>query len=392
MLNAHIVSRFWDGGSGVAFGRQNLGMLTAALLLASLQLQTPEVVHKFSGAMPTGVAVSHRGRIFVCYPRWGDPVKATVAEIVHEHEVPYPSATMNMNGKEDPGNKLVSVQSVYVDPDDRLWLVDTGSVKFGPVLPGGAKLVCMNLNNNEVLRTIPIKSPAIHETSYLNDIRFDLRKGKRGYAFLTDSTDKGPNGIVVVDLDTGESWRRLNNHPSTKADPNFIPVVEGEKLMQRPKSKPPQKLKMGADGIAISPDGVSLYYCPLISTHLYSVSVDALVDRSLTDEQVAATVKDLGEKGASDGLETDSERNLYFTDYQNNLIKSGPPSTNYDTIVKLDKQWWPDTLFVATDGFVYFTANQLQRQPMFHEGKDLRVKPYLLMRVQAAGRPVMTGR
>lgn len=367
-------------------------MLAAALLAFTLQLQQPETVHQFFGAMPTGVAVSHRGRVFVCFPRWGDALKSTVAEIVHEHEVPYPSATMNMNEKEDPAHKLVSVQSVYVDPDDRLWIVDTGSVKFGPVLPGGAKLVCMNLNTNEVMRTIPIKSPAIHANSYLNDIRFDLRKGKQGYAFLTDSTDKGPNGIVVVDLATGESWRRLNGHPTTQADPSFVPVVEGEKLMQRLAGKLPQKLKMGADGIAIAPDGVSLYYSPLISTHLYSVDVDALVDRTMTDEQVAATVKDLGEKGASDGMETDSERNLYFTDYQNHAIKSGLPSSNYDTIVKLDPQWWPDTLFVATDGYLYFTANQLQRQGMFHEGKDLRKKPYLLMRVQAAGRPVMTGR
>jgi hypothetical protein len=40
-----------------------------------------EVVHLFDGAMPTGVTVSHTGRVFVCYPKWGDEVGFTVAEI-----------------------------------------------------------------------------------------------------------------------------------------------------------------------------------------------------------------------------------------------------------------------------------------------------------------------
>ena len=31
--------------------------------------------------MPTGVTVSHSGRIFICYPKWGDKVDFTVAEV-----------------------------------------------------------------------------------------------------------------------------------------------------------------------------------------------------------------------------------------------------------------------------------------------------------------------
>lgn len=32
--------------------------------------------------MPTGVTVSHSGRIFVNFPQWGDDVTATVAEVL----------------------------------------------------------------------------------------------------------------------------------------------------------------------------------------------------------------------------------------------------------------------------------------------------------------------
>ncbi len=34
------------------------------------------------GPMPTGVTVSHSGRIFVNFPQWGDDVTATVAEVL----------------------------------------------------------------------------------------------------------------------------------------------------------------------------------------------------------------------------------------------------------------------------------------------------------------------
>jgi hypothetical protein len=43
------------------------------------------------------------------------------------------------------------------------------------------------------------------ETTYLNDIRFDLRRGKGGVAYIADSPLKGPNGLIVVDLATAGS-------------------------------------------------------------------------------------------------------------------------------------------------------------------------------------------
>ena len=41
-----------------------------------------------------------------------------------------------------------------VDPDDRLWLLDTGSIEFGPTMPGGPKLLGVNLRTNEVFQMI----------------------------------------------------------------------------------------------------------------------------------------------------------------------------------------------------------------------------------------------
>src|SRR5215510_8055712 len=108
-----------------------------------------------------------------------------------------------------------------------------------------------------------------------------------------------------IALITGSTTgRKLSGHSSTKPDPGFIPIVEGERWAIREKGKPPIALNVSSDGIAISSDGATLYYCPLSSRHLYSVRTALLRDRSVSDDTVGRAVVDLGEKGASDGLET----------------------------------------------------------------------------------------
>src|SRR6187431_698252 len=87
-----------------------------------------ESVAHFHGAMPTGVTVSHQGRIFINFPKWGDEVPFTVSEIRDGGEmVAYPDEATNQTNSSDPAAALVSVQSVVVDPADRLWILDTGS-------------------------------------------------------------------------------------------------------------------------------------------------------------------------------------------------------------------------------------------------------------------------
>lgn len=341
-----------------------------------------EAVHRFYGAMPTGVTVSRSGRIFVNYPRWGDPVRFTVAELRNGQEVPYPNAAMQpTSGTYDP-KRLVSVQSVVVDPSDRLWILDTGSIKFGPTQPGGPKLVGVDLRTNRVVRTITFPRDVALPTSYLNDVRFDLRRDQAGMAFITDSSGSGPNAIVVVDLASGRSWRALNDHPSVRPVRGFTPTVEGQFLKNRHPNGAVKAVQIGADGIAISPNGERLYYCPLSSRRLYSVAVDALADPDMSDAEVARTVRDHGAKGASDGLESDARGRVYCTDYEKNGVKVRETDGTYRWLVRDQRLLWPDTLSVAANGYLYITANQLHRQPGYHFGRDQRVKPYMLFRAR----------
>ncbi len=345
-----------------------------------------EAVAFFDGAMPTGVTVSQKGRMFVNFPQWGDKVDYTVAEVLNGKTVPYPNAKINTCEKGNQKDCFVAVQSVVVDPKDRLWVLDTGSIGFGPTTYGGPKMVGIDLKTNKVFKTFIFPEDVALKNTYLNDVRFDLKRGTEGFAFITDS---GANAIIVVDLASGKSWRRLANHASTKPVAKMIAMVEGRPLLLNIPNMKPFPLEVGADGIAISADGSRLYYSPLTSRNLYSVSVDALVDRSMTDEKVAETVKDHGYKGgASDGLESDAEGRIYLSDYEHNAIHRMMPDGSFETIAHDPRMLWPDTLSLAYDGYLYFSANQIERQAVHWGGKDTREKPYTVFRIKVDAKPV----
>lgn len=414
--------------------------------LAAQKLETDrplgklEVVATFPGPMLTGVTVSRHNRIFVNFPRWGDEVPFTVAEVVNGKAVAYPNAQVNdwQNTPEQRANAprnathFVSVQSVVVDPADRLWVVDTGAPLLKDAVVNGPKIVCIDLATNEVVKTILLPPEVAGVHSYMNDIRFDLSVGEpatqdqrtspasavrattnhlhpaggaaidpggsepigsgttvHGFAYLTDSSDQGPNGIVVVDLGSGRSWRRLNNHFSTLPEPGYVSFAEGRPLYQTEPGKPPRPTRFGSDGIAISADGSKLFYCPVSSSKLYSVSTAALRNEKLSDDQVASTVQLVTGKAPSDGLESDSAGNVYAGDYTSNSIdRIAPSSGMIETIVHDPRLLWPDTMSLSDDGYLYVTANQLNRQPTMHNGEDQRIRPYVLFRVKVDAKPV----
>lgn len=351
-----------------------------ALIVATAALSPAQTVHRFYGPMVTGVTVSKTGRIFVNFPRWGDRVTASVVEIKGGRELPYPNAAVNRLPDKNP-NRYVCVQSVVVDPKDRLWILDPAAPGLQDTLPNGPKLVQVDLRTNRAVRTYRFPESVVGGLSYLNDVRFDLTRGKAGYAFITDSSTRGANGIVVLDLASGQSWRRLNDHPTTKADKSLNLVVEGERLLMRKKFGNPTKPTIGSDGIAIAPRRDRLYYCPLVSRKLYSVSISSLIDRNRTEDQVAATVRDEGVKGASDGMIADANGTLYVTDFERNQVKRRNGDGSYTTVIQLPKYEWPDTLAIGPGGWLYVTANQLQRQKNYRV-KDMRTRPYRLVRAK----------
>ena len=374
-----------------------------------------EVVAAFDKAMPTCFTFSQDGgRLFVAFPRWRDPVNYTVAEVVGGDLKPFPDAETNayypdQPQKNDPKTHLVNVQSILVDAKNRLWIVDTGNINLGTVTPGGPKMWAYDLATGERVKDFPLGGDAIKEKTYLNDVRFDLTKGDEGYAYLTDS---GVGAIVVVDLATGEAWRKLDGTLSTQADESITLGSEGEPLLIRPPDSDETKQPaFKADGLALGPDGSTLYYTPLTSRSMYAVDTADLRDRDADATKSVRRIADMA--SANDGIVADAQGRIYTTDFEDNAIRrytppaavnaepaaqvagsgldqtsSGIPDQSGETteelLVQDERLLWPDCVIVR-DGTVYFTSNQLARQPQFHRGTDERVPPYALFRFPSAG-------
>lgn len=161
---------------------------------------------------------------------------------------------------------------------------------------------------------------------YLNDARIDLRPNVttagQGIAYITDSSQEGRNGLIILDLGTGESWRHLNGHPSVRAEQQNVKTVWGEPVYYIPgPSLPFAYDSTGADGIALADNGDTVFWSNTGSRRLYSIPAERLRDRSFTSEVMAqAAINDHGQKGSSDGLMQDTNNYIYAGSFEDHAI------------------------------------------------------------------------
>ncbi|KAI9291857.1 MRJP-domain-containing protein [Neoconidiobolus thromboides FSU 785] len=318
---------------------------------------------------PVSVAVSSKGRKFVSYPHWEQNKGRSLVEIKGGKEYYYPNASMN-NVKYS--HAFNSIHAIYIDALDRLWVLDTGKVGNGIRPVSSHIFYVFDLKYDYLLASYTFPKNVEYPTSQLQDIRFDANLK---YGFITDATVPG---IAVLNLETGESFRRLDNHISTAGLDDFALTIEGK--IVKPGGKP---AKISSNGIEISKDKKTLYYTPLSSRTLYSVPVEALINRKLSEDDLGKLVKvEILDKGsASAGLISDKDGNIYITNIeQNSITKFNPNTKELSLVVRHPNLLWPDTLSVYNNT-LFITANQMNRRPAFNNGVEGRKAPYFLFSI-----------
>jgi sugar lactone lactonase YvrE len=316
----------------------------------------------------TGVTVSEHGRIFVNFPRWTEDSPVSVAELMGDGSLrPYPNAEWNAwrNARKDeitPNDHWVCVQSVVADRRGSLWVIDPAAPALGVIVPGGPKLVRIDLATNAVAQLIQFDERVALQGSYLNDIRFS-RDGR--FVFITDSGVRG--AIVVADLQAGTARRLLDGHPSTQPEKGVVVKTDGKPL-RRPDGR---GVEFGADGIAISNDGQYLYWQAIKGGTLYRIPTRVLTDASLSAEEVGAAVERFGRNGVADGLliARGTER-MYITALEENAIKvrdlAEGPGGMPQIVVQDERLRWPDTFSEGPDGTIYVTTSRIQDSAFFN--------------------------
>ena len=329
-----------------------LGLFLVMTGSTSLQASQPEkhslVEVARSDRQWTGVAVAQDNRIFVNYPRWSDNVPFSVGELKPDGSVaPFPSMDLN---RWEPGSdatrNFVAVQSVVVDNDNFLWILDTANPQFKGIVPSGPKLVKVDLASNSIMQTIRFAVPVIEPASYLNDVRIDTR---RQVAYLTDS---GTGAIIVTNLSTGTSRRLLANHSSTHAEEITL-TIEGKSWLRNG-----SPVRVHADGIALDSEGEYLYYQALTGRTLYRIETRWLRDPLITEQDLTGKIETVGKTGAADGLVFMDGR-VYISALEENAIKTVVPGSKAETLVQDPQLAWPDSFSFGPDGSLYVTTSQI---------------------------------
>lgn len=302
----------------------------------------------------TGVAVSNTSRVFANFPNWSADHTYSVIEVTDSSNFQvYPSLNWNTWSSElDPSNHFICVQSVFVDRNNQLWVLDAANPQrdgeFLGVVAGGAKLVQIDLASDQVVNTFVFESPIVESNSYLNDVRIDEFNN---FAFITDSNE---GALILLNLATGQARRVLAEHPSTKSE-NRIIRVEGEEFRNAQGEYP----VIHSDGIAITPDVRFLYWRPLTGESLYRIRTDILRNFSSTENSIEDAVEKLGEIPPSDGIIFGSDAELYITSIEENAIRRYNGGDDSEKVIASSALRWPDSFAVGPDGSIYVTTSIL---------------------------------
>ncbi len=341
------------------------GLLATAPLAARAQSAPAErtaaldLVASFD-AQVTGVAVAPSGRIFVNFPRWEQDVPISVAEITKDGTLrPYPDAEWNRWTDAAPlsnANHFICVQSVTVDAQGFLWIVDPAAPGNEFNLDGGPKVVKVDLGQDRVVRVYPFNRNVCPQGSYLNDIRVSP-DGRTAY--LSDSGVRG--ALLVLDVASGQVRRLLDGHPSTQVE-KMVKVTVGGKPLQRADGRGPM---FAADGIALNVDGSQLYWQALTGKTLYRIPTSVLRSGALPPARVAAAVERLGTTCVADGYWIDRQDRFWITSPEDDSVKRRMPDGSMRVAVQDARLRWPDSMAQGADGSIYVTASHIQDMAQF---------------------------
>ncbi len=326
----------------------------------------------------TGVGVSKGGRIFVNFPRWEEDVAISVAEVGPNGTLtPFPDAGWNAfraadPASADPGRSFVCVQSVTVDAQDRLWVLDPAAPGLSLEVSGGPKLVCIDLATNTVRRVYEFGPDVAPQGSYLNDIRFTA-DGRR--AVLTDSGQ--PGCLIAFDVETGKARRVLVGHPSTQFQKNVTIAIDGAPLRRLDG----QGAQFSADGILIDGTDTTVYWQATTGRTMYRVPLALLFDRGLSAQRLGAQVQVAARGFVADGYWFSRRSGMLVTAAEDHQVRRLERDGSFSVLVNDPRLLWPDSMAEGPDGAIYVTASHI---PQMKAWQGLGVNQTQLFRFHPA--------
>lgn len=302
---------------------------------------------------------------------------------------------------------LNSAFAVYVDKNNRLWVLDHGG--FGIRHP---KLAVYSLSENEPSKLLFLHVFNRNELSFgsmLNDIAVDENEG---LVYLTDTgaLNRNPGLLVVkfipeainlIENNKSESspvtaeivLRLLNKHPSVSSHKKYThyynKYLPSGEIKEVAWTIGPRfrniglnfgKARIGVNGIALDKKNQILYYAPTNRGQLFRINtyhIKNLVNLKIEEMHASEfngdkknndfinySIQQLGEKvekfadiTATDGIAIDeSTGEIYLTDQEHDAIVKVSKNGELTTVLKDPMFRWPASIRVGPDGLIYFSC------------------------------------
>jgi len=306
---------------------------------------------------PGNIAVSADGRVFLTLHPDGHPPRQVV-EIVDGRPVAFPDEEFQHESDRVP--YFQSILALRIDRQGRLWALDFA--RFGRGTP---RILAFDINTRQIVHEYDFPSSVAGLGSMLNDFQVDA-DGRYIYIAETSPVLQQP-ALIVYDTTTRTSRRLLDGHASVLAERLYIQV--GERRMMLPGGILP--LRIAVDSIALSRDGVWLYYGAVTASRLYRVRTSDLLDAALDPLELEKRVEAFADKTLSDGLTSDDDGNIYLSDMEHSAVHRLSADGKLETLVADEKLRWPDGFSFGPQGYLYVTCSALG-QVLFRSEEDVR--------------------
>jgi sugar lactone lactonase YvrE len=328
------------------------------------QAGTAQRFKESTGAPIVGLRFDAKGAAYVSTPRLlSDKAPATISTLdlaaggTLARLSAFPSQEAN-DSKGAPATTLRSVLGFHIDRRNGwLWAIDAGFVAGEKEAPEGAqKLMVFDLATRKLVKKVSLDAVADRKGSFLNDLAIDeVRK----IAYISDSgfrsAPQNQAGIILVELGSGKARRVLHQHPAVMPEPGRKVHAHGAEVW------PDNPLLVAINGIALSPDGATLYWTVTAGSRLHSIETKTLRNGKLGKAALAAAVRERAVVGGNtDGIVAAADGAIYITDVSRNGIVRFNPATGTTELVASDERiFWPDTASIGPDNALYFTASNL---------------------------------
>ncbi|XP_067005762.2 protein yellow [Anabrus simplex] len=301
-----------------------------------------------------------RDRIYLTVPRWKPGVPATLVFIPASSRgspvlQPFPSWDMQTIGN---CSALQFVQNIDIDTNGQMWVLDSGTVYTMTDHPDTRcppKLVVLDLQNSMTRpRVLEFPDSVLSRTN--DSILVDLVLDTDSFIYISDASKTEP-GIIVFNTRNGQAWKVSDS--TMQANPFWDGMVAGKRL----------PVRMNINALALSPVSQranrTLFFAPLSSDKLYSISTYALRNKDLQG-RIRSLISDLGNKTSfSQGMMVDSQGIMYLGLNSMDAIARWDTRTPLQENVHVftkdsNRMQWPSTFAIDESGSLWVISNRLQ--------------------------------